>query len=161
MNQGPEAVPPRRRWYRPTARKLLVTAIVGVVLLWILWQRCGVGGCPNVDRLSAYQPGGASLLLDMDGEEFADLSPIEHDVVVLDSLPPHVPGAFVAVEDKRFYTHRGVDYRRVVGALLADIKARGFVQGFSTITMQLARNVWPERLPGQQRTLVRKILEGS
>lgn len=160
MSETPVAAPAaRRRWWRPTPRKLLLVSLALVFVLWLLWLRCGVSGCPNVERLSAYQPGGASVLLDAAGEQFADLSPIEHDVVALDSLPAYVPGAFLAVEDKRFYTHHGVDYRRVVGALLADVKARGFVQGFSTITMQLARNVWPERLPGQRRTLTRKVLE--
>jgi hypothetical protein len=84
--------------------------------------------------------------------QFADLAPVEHDVVALESLPEFVPAAFLAVEDKRFYEHNGIDFRRVGGASLADIRARGFVQGFSTITMQLARNVWPDRLPGRQRT---------
>src|SRR5690606_39254793 len=55
--------------------------------------------------------------------------------------------------------HNGVDLRRVGGAFLANIRARSYVQGFSTITMQLARNVWPQRLPGRERTLQRKILE--
>lgn len=149
----------RRRW-RPQRRHIvLITALGLVFLLWVLWQRCGLSGCPNVERLAAYQPGGASVLLDREGEEFANLSPVEHEVVELAALPEYVPAAFVAVEDKRFREHRGVDPRRVVGALLANIKARGVSQGFSTITMQLARNVWPERLPGQQRTLTRKILE--
>ncbi|HEX2165745.1 MAG TPA: PBP1A family penicillin-binding protein [Longimicrobiales bacterium] len=130
-----------------------------IVVLGLLWERCGISGCPNVERLTSYQPGGATVLLDANGEQFADLAPIDHEVVSLDSLPDHVPAAFIAVEDRRFYEHNGVDYRRVVGAALADIKAGAFVQGFSTITMQLARNVWPERLPGQNRTLRRKILE--
>jgi penicillin-binding protein 1A len=142
----------RRSW-------ILGGLAVFMVLLGLLWERCGISGCPNVERLTSYQPGGATVLLDAAGEQFADLAPIDHAVVALDSLPEYVPAAFIAVEDKRFYEHGGVDYRRVVGAALADIKARGFVQGFSTITMQLARNVWPERLPGQSRTLWRKALE--
>jgi penicillin-binding protein 1A len=138
---------------------VLVGILVVAVLLGVLWQRCGVGGCPNVGRLTAYQPGGASVLLDAHGEPFATLAPVEHEVVALETLPAFVPAAFLAVEDQRFYEHNGIDFRRVGGALVADIRARGFVQGFSTITMQLARNVWPERLPGRRRTLTRKVLE--
>jgi len=138
-------------------------AIGGVALLLlimgVLWQRCGVRGCPNVDRLAAYQPGGASVLLDAAGRPFADLSPIAHEIVPLDSLPPHVPAAFIAVEDRRFFQHNGVDVQRVAGAVIANVRARAFVQGFSTITMQLARNVWPDRLPGRNRTIRRKVLE--
>ncbi|HSJ15677.1 MAG TPA: PBP1A family penicillin-binding protein [Longimicrobiales bacterium] len=155
----PAGAATRRRW-RPQRRQVVLMAALGFVfLLWLLWQRCGLSGCPNVEGLAAYQPGGASALLDRNGDEFATLSPIEHDVVELEDLPEYVPAAFVSVEDKRFYEHHGVDSRRVLGALLANVRARGVSQGFSTITMQLARNVWPERLPGQQRTLTRKILE--
>ena len=146
-------------WLKPAKRRIGVGFAFVFLLLLLLWQRCGLAGCPNVQRLASYQPGGASVLYDIAGEPFADLAPIDHVVVSIDSLPAYVPAAFVAIEDKRFYRHNGVDYRRVVGAAIADIKARGFVQGFSTITMQLARNVWPDRLPGQQRTLKRKILE--
>jgi penicillin-binding protein 1A len=156
---GGTPVAGRRRWHWTPARYVLAAALLVTLLLWLLWQRCGVSGCPTVERLSAYQPGGESVLLDAAGEEFADLSPIDYEVVDIDSLPGYVPNAFISVEDKRFYEHHGVDARRFVGALLANIKARRVSQGFSTITMQLARNVWPERLPGQQRTLTRKILE--
>ncbi|MBR9991281.1 MAG: PBP1A family penicillin-binding protein [Gemmatimonadetes bacterium] len=151
--------PPPPRLLRRRRDWILGGLVVFIVLLGLLWERCGVSGCPNVERLTSYQPGGATVLLDANGEQFADLAPIDHAVISLDSLPEHVPAAFIAVEDHRFYEHGGVDYRRVVGAVIADIKARGFVQGFSTITMQLARNVWPDRLPGQQRTLRRKFLE--
>jgi penicillin-binding protein 1A len=136
-----------------------MVSLATFLVLALLWQRCGVAGCPNVARLAAYQPGGASILLDAHGEMLAEMTPVEHAVVALDSLPDHVAAAFLAVEDQRFYEHNGIDFRRVGGAIVADIKARGFVQGFSTITMQLARNVWPEQLPGRQRTLRRKILE--
>jgi len=145
------------RGIRP--RHLLVANIILWAIVAILWHRCGVGGCPRVERLAGYQPGGATVLLDRTGEEFADLSPIEHDVVSLDELPAHVPDAFLAIEDKRFREHSGVDVRRVVGALIVNARARAYVQGFSTISMQLARNVWPETLPGRERTLQRKILE--
>jgi penicillin-binding protein 1A len=142
-----------------TPRHLLIANAVVWLLVLVLWQRCGVGGCPNVERLASYQPDGATVLLDRAGAEFADLAPVGHEVVALESLPPHVPAAFIAIEDKRFYEHSGVDVRRVFGALLADIRARAFVQGFSTIPMQLARNVWPDALPGHERTLTRKVLE--
>jgi penicillin-binding protein 1A len=148
---------PARRY--PTRVYALVASLAVFLLLALLWQRCGVSGCPNVARLTAYQPGGATVLLDADGEELASLAPIDHDIVTIDSLPAFVPAAFVAVEDKRFYDHRGIDVRRVGGALIADIRARRFAEGFSTITMQLARNVWTEELPYQRRTLRRKILE--
>ena len=135
-------------------------AVVAIMLVGAtLWQRCGLRGCPSVATLASYQPGGASVLLDRTGERFADLGPVDHAVVEIESLPDHVAAAFVAVEDKRFYRHDGVDWRRVLGALVANVKARRTVQGSSTITMQLSRNLFPERIRAADRTLRRKLLE--
>ncbi|HYC77770.1 MAG TPA: transglycosylase domain-containing protein, partial [Planctomycetota bacterium] len=157
-HRGPSWERFRRR--APLTRKqLTILGVVLGVLGFTLWERCGVRGCPNVERLVAYQPGGASVLLDRAGEKFADLSPVRREVVALESLPNHLKDAFVTVEDKRFHRHGGVDWRRFGGALLANIRAGGVSEGFSTITMQLARNIFPDRLPGQKRTLRRKILE--
>ena len=125
----------------------------------VLWTRCGLEGCPNVHRLTAYQPGGAPQLLDRNGVMFATLAPVEGQVVRLDAVPKPVQQAFLAVEDQRFLEHGGVDWRRVWGAAYANLRSRGYEQGFSTITMQLARNVFPERIPARQRTLSRKLLE--
>jgi membrane peptidoglycan carboxypeptidase len=80
-------------------------------------------------------------------------------VVPLDSLPEFLPDAFVAVEDQRFYEHGGIDFRRILGALVHDIRAGGAEEGASTITQQLARNLFPKWLPYQERSLKRKILE--
>ena len=73
--------------------------------------------------------------------------------------------AFVLTEDKRFYRHGGIDYQRVFGAVWSNVKAGGLSEGFSTITMQLARNVFPEQLPSRTRVsgvrdnLLRKFRE--
>ncbi len=154
---GRLAVAARRR--APSRRQ---AAIVGTALLvvgWVLWERCGVAGCPDVERLTSYQPGGAPVLVDRHGEVFADLAPVEHRVVPLDSLPPHVAHALIAVEDRRFYEHNGVDWRRVLGALWADIRAGGLVEGSSTIPMQLSRTLFPDRIRRQEKTFRRKLLE--
>src|SRR5688572_13118757 len=127
--------------------KLLAAAIV---VTWIanfaLYATCGLRGCPDPLKLVAYQPGGASILLDRNGKKFADLAPVEREMVKLSALPDFVPAAFIAVEDKRFYTHHGVDWRRVAGAALRNLKSGDVDQGSSTITMQLARNVFSDRL---------------
>ncbi len=140
-------------------RELGIATLVALLLGILLWQRCGLRGCPNIDQLSAYQPGGESILYDANGDRFAELAPIQHDVVKLSSLPDYVPAAFVAVEDKRFYEHSGVDWRRFMGSVVANIKSMGFAQGFSTITMQISGSVWRDRVPRIKKTLSRKILE--
>ena len=67
--------------------------------------------------------------------------------VDLDQLPPYVPAAFVAIEDKRFYHHFGFDPVGMMRMVVVDIRARRAVQGASTITQQLARNLFltPDR----------------
>ena len=77
----------------------------------------------------------------------------------LDSLPAHVAEAFVAVEDRRFWEHRGVDWVRSLGALVADVKAGGLAQGASTIPMQLSRTLFPDRIRREEKTLRRKLME--
>ena len=138
---------------------LLAVVYAAVLFFGFSWSRCFFTTCPNVDKLAVFQPGGAPVLVDRNGEVFADLAPAERQIVALSSLPSLVPQAFLAVEDQRFYEHRGIDWRRVGGAVMANLRSGGFAQGFSTISMQLARNVFPERIPGEEQTTRRKLLE--
>src|SRR5699024_7148455 len=62
--------------------------------------------------------------------------------VTLDDIPEHVQDAFVAIEDRRFYSHTGVDFRSISRALYRDIIARDKKEGASTITQQLAKNLF-------------------
>jgi penicillin-binding protein 1A len=139
-----------------------ISLIVGGVTLavaTVAWERCLFQACPDVRRLASYQPGGGLVLLDRNGQKIEDIMPVEGVVVRLASLPPHVSEAFIAVEDRRFRDHGGVDWVRVAGALWTDIRAGKAVEGSSTITMQLARNLFPDRIRAQERTLSRKLLE--
>ena len=68
---------PRVGFWRRRRSWILGGLAIFVLLLGLLWERCGVRGCPNVERLTSYQPGGATVLLDSDGEQFADLAPVE------------------------------------------------------------------------------------
>jgi len=70
--------------------------------------------------------------------------------LAFDEISPAVRAAFVAVEDQRFYEHGGIDYRGIPRAIVVNLREMGFSEGFSTITMQLARNVFPDRLPAHK-----------
>jgi penicillin-binding protein 1A len=130
-----------------------------VVVLFVLWQRCGFSGCPDVDRLKGYMPDEASTILDQKGQEVGKLFLTRRVIVPLDTLPKHVADAFVAMEDRRFWKHNGVDWTRVFGAAWKNVKELGIEEGSSTITMQLARNAFPENLPWNKKTIWRKIGE--
>src|SRR6185369_7260141 len=123
----------------------LVSFVVGLAFSgWALV--CRAGACPSVDVLDQYQPRQTSKLYAADGRFIAELGLERRTLLKIDQIPPLVRNAFVMTEDKRFYQHSGVDWYRVPGALLTDIRRRSFAEGFSTITMQLARNIFPERL---------------
>ncbi|HSK19419.1 MAG TPA: PBP1A family penicillin-binding protein [Longimicrobiales bacterium] len=153
----------RKRVRRPVLRRVLIGAgalvLLMLVVTAVLWHRCGVAGCPDVDMLRGYMPDQASVVVDREGAEIAKLFVTRRVVVPVDSMPEHLLNAFVAIEDRRFWDHGGVDWRRVIGALASNVKAGGIEEGSSTITMQLARNVFPEQLPANQRTITRKLGE--
>ena len=136
-----------------------VALAAGAVALFTLYMTCGLRGCPDVRLLRGYIPDEASVVLDRNGVELMKLYRVRRVVVPLDSLPAYVPQAFVAIEDRRFYEHNGVDWARALGAAWANLRAGGIAEGFSTITMQLARNLFPDRLPARERTLGRKLGE--
>lgn len=147
-----------------SARRLLIASLavmltLGAGVLWLLWERCGLAGCPQVDRLDAFVSDAGSRVLDRNGVELARLHMVRREVVPLDSLPDYVPEAFIAIEDQRFWEHNGIDWTRIGGALVTNLRARRIRQGFSTITMQLARNAFPERLSYLDRTVGRKFAE--
>ena len=107
---------------------------------------CRAGRCPPVEALQEYEPRQTSKVLARDGRFIAEIGLERRTVVRYADVPPLVRSAFVVTEDKRFFSHAGIDWWRVPGALLVDIKNRNFAEGFSTITMQLARNIFPERI---------------
>src|SRR5215213_7552266 len=125
---------------------------------WVLI--CRGNQCPPVEALDDYTPRPTSKLYAVDGRFIAELGMERRTLIKIDEIPQTVQQAFVITEDKRFYSHAGVDWIRVFGALARDVLARAWDEGFSTITMQLARNVFPERLT-REKTLVRKIREAK
>jgi penicillin-binding protein 1A len=125
----------------------------------VLWMRCGLRGCPDIAHLDDDHRDGATVIKDRSGNEVARIPPLQHIKISIDSVPGYVPAAFVAMEDQRFWKHHGIDWRRVAGAAYHNIRALSIEQGSSTITMQLARNVFPDRLPASQRTISRKFEE--
>ena len=115
-------------------------------------------GCPSVAELRDYRPPEATRVFAMDGSLVADLSPQRRIVRELDDIPPMVREAVIAVEDRRFWDHGGVDLRGVGRAVVRNVATLSFSEGFSTITMQLARNIFPERMPMGEK-LGRKACE--
>src|SRR5256885_15116673 len=157
-----------RWWSDPVQRRRAIIATVlallyGRGLVYGSWTRvCSGDRCPSITRL---QPDNernvqvqTSKVYAADGRLITELGIQRRTVLPLQQIPVHVRQAFIAVEDKRFYDHHGIDYWRNFGALKANITTLHYAQGFSTITMQLARNVFPDHL-GTEKKLARKLRE--
>ena len=153
-----------RRWFAPDQARRTVTYLLLVLgfllgLFYGSWTRvCAGRACPSIAILDEYRPQMASKVYAMDDRLITELGYERRTVIPLQEMPTYLRQAFIAIEDKHFYQHHGIDYSRILGALKADILSRSFSQGFSTITMQLARNVFQDRLT-REKTLVRKLRE--
>src|SRR5688572_1265826 len=142
-------------------RSVLLVAIffisAGAGGLYGAWAlACRGGACPSANVLESYTPRQTSKLFAADGRFVAEIGNERRTLITLQDIPPVVRNAFLVVEDKRFYSHSGIDWFRVPGATLRNARAMRWREGFSTITMQLARNVFTEDL-SREKTPVRKV----
>ncbi len=118
---------------------------------------------PDLDRWDQRLPR-TSLVLAHDGSVLAELPFVDGDLVghrfpvAFDELPPMLVHAFLAAEDARFFAHDGVDLRAIVRAARANVAAGRVVEGASTLTQQVARNLLPDAI-GHERSLRRKVRE--
>src|SRR6516164_9483230 len=119
---------------------ILVGATGGLLLVYTT-------DLPQVDALEAYRPSSITELYDDHGKVIGSFALQRRVVVGYDDFPPVLRDALVSIEDKDFYKHSGINFWRIVGAAYRDIESGGKVQGASTLTMQLARNLFlsPDR----------------
>lgn len=150
-------------------RRVARCALAGASLLALA---AGVGGyvaidayrsactapCVSARALSDASFHAPSRVLDRRGEEIAVLSKRNREALDLASISPNLVRAVLAVEDHRFHEHGGVDLRRVVQAGLRNLRERRPAEGASTLSMQLARNLFPDLLP-PEKTFDRKLRE--
>ena len=149
----------------PRARRNVLVSVLAVVafavaILVAAWTRaCAGNSCPSISGLGGYDPNQAAKVYAADGRLITDLGLERRTVVPLGEMSPYVKAAFITTEDKRFYEHHGIDWYRVLGAIKNNIFKFRVAEGFSTITMQLARNLWPEDISGRDKSIRRKLRE--
>jgi len=134
---------------------LAVAVAAGVLLTVAVALAMAYPNLPDVSELADYRPklplrvySAEGALLGEFGEERRTLTPIQE-------IPKVMTDAVLAIEDTRFFEHGGVDYKGIARAVLANLGAGGKSQGASTITMQVARNVYLS----SEKTFTRKIYE--
>ena len=151
---APEAPPPVEEAEKPKRRRrwpIILYSIAGLIFVTVLWL---VITAP-LSRALEPLPDPALLLESADGRPIALRGAIKEAPVDVTRLNPQTPAAFVAIEDRRFYRHWGIDPRGMARALVADMRGGGVRQGGSTITQQLAKTSF---LSGD-RTIKRKAQE--
>ena len=110
---------------------------------------------PQIRTLEAFRPQAVTRIYSADKQLLAELYLEKRDPVPLDSIPSYIIAALIATEDRKFYTHSGLDLKGIARALIKDIIAGEFVEGASTITQQLAKTLFLT----SRKTMVRKIKE--
>src|SRR3984957_3596591 len=158
--------PPPRPRARATKRgggRGFFSGLLKIALLVFLWVVILGGGAlgyfaltlPDTDQLTVAERRPSVTVLAEDGSLIATYGDLFGQPLTLKEMSPYLPKAVVATEDRRFYQHFGVDPVGLLRAAFTDLRAGHVVQGGSTITQQLAKNVFltPER------SLTRKIRE--
>ena len=161
----------QRRRHRRRARnggfgsKLLVVGVVLVATIAIAglafggWVLSVADDAPPLSSCRPVDKGGNSILLDGNGERLGYIRSDEaRTPVSVRRIPVDIRYATVAIEDERFFEHDGIDYEGGLRALVENLEAGEVVQGGSTITMQLMRNLC---ITDPKRNLVRKIQEAK
>jgi penicillin-binding protein 1A len=123
---------------------VLISALVGATAGLLLVYTTDL---PQVEALEAYRPSSITELYDDQGRVIGSFALQRRVVKGYEDFPPVLRDALVSIEDKDFYTHSGINFWRIVGAAYRDVESGGKVQGASTLTMQLARNLFlsPDR----------------
>ncbi len=123
---------------------VLVSALVGATAGLLLVYS---NDLPQVDQLEHYRPSSITELYDDQGRTIGSFALQRRVVATYDDYPQVLRQALISIEDKDFYRHWGINVWRIAGAAYRDIRPGGRVQGASTLTMQLARNLFlsPDR----------------
>ena len=133
-----------------------VRAAIALPALVLLYVVILIPFTPSIGDLRKAKSATPTVVLSNDGVVLTEFKRMNRQWVPLGKIAPSVIDALIATEDRRFHDHHGIDFRRTMGALLNTLS--GDLQGGSTITQQLARNLYPEEI-GRATNLNRKIKE--
>ncbi len=139
-----------------SVKSLLIIALLGFSLLAGMFFYAYTHVDADLKRIVNYTPDISTEILDRNGKRIAYIFKKQHRLyATYDEIPIYVVEGLVAMEDTKFFEHRGVNPDAILRAIIKDIKARRFVEGGSTITQQLIKNT----LLSSKKKLSRKIKE--
>jgi penicillin-binding protein 1A len=155
----------RQRRHGGIGAKLLIVfgAVFALLAIGVIavtsWVLNVAAEAPSLAACKAVDTGGNTVLYAADGSKLGLVaSPVAHQQVSIDRIPRSLQLATVAIEDKRFYQHSGIDEEGIVRAAIKDLEAGEAVEGGSTITQQLVRNLC---IRHPEKNLERKIVEAK
>jgi penicillin-binding protein 1A len=154
-DEPPETPKPEKLSRGAAFRYLLLAGLIWAVLGGGLVFSHWVSELPDIAGLMAAAPTQDVTLLDDKGRTIGRRGLTQGAFVKAEALPPYVTNAFIAIEDRRFRYHIGIDPIGTARALFVNVISGGFVQGGSTITQQLAKNLFLK----PERTMKRKVQE--
>ena len=142
-------------WLR-VIKQSIYTVLAGLVIIfaYILYLSIDL---PSVDQLENYDPDLVTRIYSADGILLNELFFEKRVFVELGQIPQHMLDAVVAKEDQRFYDHWGISLRDVLRAVVINTVTMSYRSGFSSLTQQLARNLYDNI--GFKKTIIRKIKE--
>ncbi|HEY1630650.1 MAG TPA: PBP1A family penicillin-binding protein [Rhizomicrobium sp.] len=146
-----------RGWLTKLGIALGVVLILPILAIYMLPVVLGWFAPPidNTKDLYSVNRPIAFTFLDADGREVGHRGALVGDRLTLEQMPAYLPAAFIAMEDRNFYHHNGIDPKGLMRAIYLDIRARHMVAGGSTITQQTAKIIYTS----QERTFSRKMQE--
>src|SRR5258706_7152971 len=123
----------------PLYRRLCCIAGLAIAMAGLATYPLSASASSVADRIPLAPAPQASIVFDRNDRPVFTFFRERRTDVPLDRVSPHMIAALLAIEDRRFYSHHGVDFFRVFGAAWADVRARRVVEGGSSITQQLVR----------------------
>ncbi|MGK2859669.1 MAG: penicillin-binding protein 1A [Thermoanaerobaculia bacterium] len=142
--ESPQSQPPRKRRLQSRLLPLFVVMALGVPGGFLAARIIHI---PLVETLDTYRPSVITRLYSRDGRPYAEYAIQRRMMVSKKEMSPHLINALVATEDANFYDHGGIDPKAVARAVYKDVMTQKKAEGASTLTMQLARQVFltPEK----------------
>lgn len=152
----------KKKFSDPHKRKqIIIFTVISVVSIFILLGAYIFSGLPSLEELENPKPVLASKVYSIDGQLIGQYFIENRIEVKLDSIPKHVVYALIATEDRKFYSHWGVDVERFFKAMIKNVFTLSMREGASTITQQLAKNLYKLKSSHENAfgTVIRKIRE--
>ena len=144
-----------KSWFH-IIKRTIYTALAGIVIIFTYVFYLSID-LPSIEQLENYDPDLVTRIYSADGVLLNELYFEKRVFVELEQIPQHMRDAVVAKEDRRFYDHWGISLRDVLRAVVINTVTMSYSSGFSSLTQQLARNLYDTI--GFKKTITRKIKE--